>query len=123
MAIDKRLEEAMRARGIRAVDLAEKTGIPKSSISHYMAGHNTPKTDRIYYMATAINVNPAWLLGYDVPMENNASIPDDEKDLVELREEMRRKPGMRMLFSLAKNATNEDLEAVARMMAHFKGED
>ena len=45
-ALCERLREAMNHRGIRAVDLSEKTGIPKGAISYYMSGKSRPKADR-----------------------------------------------------------------------------
>ena len=64
-----RLQEAMKIRGFRAVDLIEATGIPKGTISYYISGKTEPKADSLYAIAQALNVNEAWLLGYDIPME------------------------------------------------------
>lgn len=63
-----RLQEAMGVRGLRAVDIVERTGIPKGTISYYISGKTEPKSDRLYILAQALDVNEAWLLGYDVPM-------------------------------------------------------
>ena len=63
-----RLQEAMSIRGLRAVDIVEKTGIPKGTISYYISGKTEPKSDRVYLLAQALDVNEAWLLGYEVPM-------------------------------------------------------
>lgn len=64
----ERLREAMSYRGMRAIDLSEKTNIPKGAISYYMSGKSRPKADRLYVLAQALDVSEAWLLGYDVPM-------------------------------------------------------
>lgn len=66
--LKNRLKEAMDTRKMRAVDLMEKTGVPKSAISFYLAGKSKPKADRLYKIAQALDVSEAWLLGYDVPM-------------------------------------------------------
>lgn len=63
-----RLKEVLDKKGLRAVDLMEMTGVPKSAISFYMAGKSKPKADRIYTIARALDISEAWLLGYDVPM-------------------------------------------------------
>ena len=65
----ERLREALAARGMKPVDLHEKTGISKASISQYMSGHVNPKQDRIYLMAKALNVDELWLMGHDVSTE------------------------------------------------------
>lgn len=66
-----RLRIALSKRNITQQDLSDKTGIPKSSISQYISGYAKPKDDRIYAISVALNINEAWLLGYDVPMERS----------------------------------------------------
>ena len=62
-----RLREALNDRGMKPIELAEQTDIPKSMVSYYLSGKSVPKADRIYKMAHALGVNESWLLGYDVP--------------------------------------------------------
>lgn len=64
-----RLNEALRVRGMSAADLCRQTKIPTSSMSRYMTGHSVPKQNALAKMADALKVNPAWLMGYEVPME------------------------------------------------------
>lgn len=63
-----RLVIAMASENVRPVDLAEHTGIGKSAISQYLSGKNIPKTDKLKAIADTLNVQPSWLMGYDVPM-------------------------------------------------------
>lgn len=70
-----RLQIAMDVRGLRAVDLVDRTGIPKVTISYYMSGKTVPRADKLYLLAQALNVSEAWLLGYDVEMART----DDQK--------------------------------------------
>lgn len=63
-----RLKEALDKKQLRAVDLTEKAGVPKSAVSFYLAGKSKPKADRLYKIAQALDVSETWLLGYDVPM-------------------------------------------------------
>lgn len=83
-----RLRKALSIRNMRQADLCEKTKIPKSAISHYLSGSFVPKQDRAYIIAQALNVNPAWLMGFDAPMEisdiqksspNEPSLTEGEK--------------------------------------------
>lgn len=60
-----RLRKAMDVRGMKAVELSDRTGIDKGSISNYLKGRYLPKNDKIYLMASALSVNPAWLSGID----------------------------------------------------------
>jgi len=72
----ERLREAMQKKGYKAAVLSEKTGIDRGSISHYLSGRYSPKSDRIYLMAKELGVSVAWLNGYDVA---DADRPDVEK--------------------------------------------
>ena len=53
---------------MRAVDLSEAAGVPKSAISFYLAGKSKPKADRLYKIAQTLDISEAWLLGYNVPI-------------------------------------------------------
>ena len=68
-----RLYELMAKRGITQSDIVNRTGIPKSSVSMYVAGTRTPKQDKIAIIANAYNINPVWLMGFDVPMEKESN--------------------------------------------------
>ena len=68
--IKDRLAEALRIRGLLPVELAKQSGINKGTISRYLKGTVVPKQSAIGEMAVALRVSPAWLLGYDVPMED-----------------------------------------------------
>lgn len=52
--------------------LANKLGIKsKSTIYRYMNAEMAPKITTIKYLAEIYNVNPIWLMGYDVPKKRN----------------------------------------------------
>ena len=56
-------------RNIKPTELAKRTGLSKSTISHYMSGYTKPKSDKLFVLAKALNVREQWLMGLDVPME------------------------------------------------------
>lgn len=67
-----RIRKAMELSNMRQSDLAEKTKISKGALSSYISGRYIPKQNNIYLIAKALNVNEAWLMGYDVPMERTS---------------------------------------------------
>lgn len=67
--IKDRLNEAMRLRGLNLSELAELSGLNKSSVSRYLNGKMVPRTPQISKMATALGVSPTWVLGYNVTMD------------------------------------------------------
>lgn len=67
----QRLRELLDYNHIRQVDLASRTGISKSSLSHYLKGDWEGKQDVIYKISSAYGVSSAWLMGVDCPMQSD----------------------------------------------------
>lgn len=70
-------------------DLADKTGLSKSTLQRYETGSikNMP-IDKLGILAKALNANPVWLMGYDIPKEipnyiNSTSLSQEETTLIE----------------------------------------
>ena len=77
-----RISKALRIRDMKQSELCRIADIPKSSLSLYLSGAYEPKQNRAYDMAAALDVNEAWLLGYDVPMERKeCHSPVSDEDL------------------------------------------
>lgn len=73
-----RLDKALKIRNMKSVELHEKTGLSESLISKYLSGNAVARQRKIDLLADTLNVNPVWLLGYDVPIDRNADIKTDE---------------------------------------------
>ncbi len=58
-----RLASARDARKISQGDLAKKTGLPASSISHFEGGGRKPSFDNLLRLADALDVTTDYLLG------------------------------------------------------------
>lgn len=69
-----RIKEGMAVRDLKQSDIVERTGISKGALSSYISGKYIPKQNNIYKIAKALNVNEAWLMGADVPMERNLAL-------------------------------------------------
>lgn len=87
-----RLKMALSIRNMTQAELCQKTKIPKSALSEYIKGLYDPKQDRLLILSEALNVDPVWLMGFDVPMEkedkkispNELSLTEGEKVMLEL---------------------------------------
>lgn len=85
-----RLQELMAIKNINQVDLCQRTGIPKSSMSMYLSGERSPRQNRLSQIAEKFNISEAWLMGYDVPMERTDSLSDeslshkDKRDILDI---------------------------------------
>ena len=92
-----RFIKAMEIRNIKAIELSEKTGISESTLSQYKGGYSKPKAKRLAIIADALEVDPAWLMGLNVPINTmsfasiedyecweaqNPSLSDEELDII-----------------------------------------
>lgn len=79
-----RLKKALSIRNMTQAELCQKTKIPKSALSEYIKGLYDPKQDRLIILSEALNVDPVWLMGFDVPMEKeDKKISPNEPELTE----------------------------------------
>lgn len=69
-----RLIKAMELREMKPAELSIKSGISKASISQYMNGVYEAKSKSLYKLSQALDVDPAWLMGHDVPINGTQSI-------------------------------------------------
>lgn len=115
----QRIQEGLELREMKQADLAEKTGISKGALSSYISGRYTPKQNNIYLIAKALNVNEAWLMGADVPMERDESAltkrdtKDIEKILDMTRAQLENQEGL--MFD-GDPATPEAIESILSAM-------
>ena len=73
----ERLNEIIRERNLSQLKLAKMTGIPKTTMSDYFLGKFEPKSNNLMTIASVLNVEPRWLMGYDIPKNKNISVRDD----------------------------------------------
>lgn len=55
----------MENAGISQTELSKVTNIRQGTLSCYLTGRYEAKQDKVYLLATALHVSPAWLMGYD----------------------------------------------------------
>ncbi len=67
-----RLSYAIKKSNMKPIDISKKTGISKTNLSNYTAGRYEAKQDGVQILSEILNVNPLWLMGYDVPMEKQS---------------------------------------------------
>lgn len=76
----KRLTQIMNMRELKQVDIlklaapfCEKYNVKlnKNHLSQYVNGKTEPGQEKLYILGQALNVSEAWLMGFDVPMNDN----------------------------------------------------
>nr|DAR47325.1 MAG TPA: Helix-turn-helix XRE-family like protein [Bacteriophage sp.] len=76
----KRLRKALNECGMKPQELADKTGISKSSISQYLNGSHAPSNISSGKMGKVLNVEPLWLMGFDVEQRKTFNVEQGDKD-------------------------------------------
>lgn len=74
-----RLSIAMKKNNMNQIELSEKTKlfpkqISQSLINKYLKGKALARQNNIYILCKILNVDEAWIMGFDVPMERT---PDE----------------------------------------------
>lgn len=103
--IKDRIKALADARGTALSRLDAELGFGNGTIGKW--DKSAPQSDKLQAVADYFDVSVDYLLGRE----------DEETDeVMALREQLRRQPGMRILFDASRNATKEQLEAVAEMI-------
>lgn len=71
-----RLSELLSIYDLSASDFSRRTGLNKSVISLYLNGKREPMQCNIVAIAQSFDIDPAWLMGFDVPMKIKESALD-----------------------------------------------
>lgn len=72
-----RLSIAMKKNNMNQIELSEKTKlfpkqISQSLINKYLKGKALARQNNIYILCKILNVDEAWIMGFDVPMERTS---------------------------------------------------
>ena len=129
--IGNRIKQRRLSMGLTLGEVASKIGVAISTIQRYEAGTISKiKLPVIQAIAGALDVNPAWLIGKSneiKPVRKNEGASSHEfvnndPELTELLERVRDDPNYRMLFSVTKDATPDDIEKAIKIIQMLKGE-
>lgn len=107
MSFKKNFEEICLEKGVSPSKACRDNGFHASSYSAWTED-TVPRNSTLIKFARYFGVPVDYLLGNTEETKKPTVTEDD--GLVEYLEELRSRPEMRMLFSLAKGATKEDVE-------------
>ena len=99
-----RLKEVRKTRKLTQQELAEKTGIPVTSIAHFEAGSRKPSLENFYKLIVVLNVSADYILGRSID-KGNSQVDPITSALQELPE-LERKMIEKFILSL----TNRDIK-------------
>ena len=97
--------------GYQQQELAAMVGVSKPTVSDWEHQRKDPKSANLKKLAEIFGVDELVILGAMSPQAEG-----DDEDTWALREQLRRDPNMRVLFSAARKATPEHIRAAAAML-------
>lgn len=114
----RNLNYYLTTRGKTQKDLVRDLEITASTVSDWANGKKYPRVDKMQMLADYFGI-----LKSDLTEEHQESELTEDIELQEYLEELKNRSEMRMLFSLAKGATKEDvMQAVKIIEALQKGD-
>lgn len=107
----KRLKDLRNELNMSQIELANILNISQQAISSYENNDRNPDPDMLIKMSKLFHKSIDYLL-------DNESSPPDE--VTELLETLHKRPEMKALFSISKNATKEDIEKTMKIIEALK---
>lgn len=123
---NQRIRQLISELNISQTDFCKKAGITKSALSNYLNGDRQPRQDQLDKIANTFYVNPAWLMGYDVPRE-----PFDVLDETEVKHDetakrmllyaaLLKSAQIQRLVEAAKGCTSEQIQLAINVLNAMK---
>lgn len=118
------LRTRRKALGLTLEDIAQATGVTRATVQRWESGNiRNVRYDKLAKLAKILEVTPAYLMGAPEKVEEpEASCEKLEEDmeLEEYLEYLKNRSEMRMLFSVSKNATKEDIMRAVTIIEALK---
>lgn len=114
----RNLNYYLTTRGKTQNDLVRDLEITASTVSDWANGKKYPRVDKMQMLADYFGI-----LKSDLTEEHQESELTDNIELQEYLEELKNRSEMRMLFSLAKGATKEDVIQAVKIIEALQKDD
>ena len=115
MGIGEKLKDLMDQHGRNANELSAKTGVPAQTIYSIIKRNNTKvDLDDLQLLANELGVS------LDYFLTNHIELSNEGDEVVQFLDQLHKRPELKTLFSLTKNATKEDIEKTVKIIEMFK---
>ena len=124
------LKKLCEEKNISPSKAATECGISRSTVTWWKQHKTSPNSEQVSKLAEYFGVSTDCLLGNEQkekPAQNNVQVRDEHDNIVVLDKEtrdlidsLRSKPEMKMLFSVSKNATKEDIIRTVKIIEALK---
>ena len=108
-------------KGVSVTRATVEMGLSRTIGSKWKRTGATPNGETLSRIAEYFGVTTDYLLGSEAPETQQAAIDTVDDDLREYLDELRNRPEQRLLFSVTKNATRGQIEAIVKMIEEMQG--
>ena len=130
MTLGEYVKQYRQMHGMSQREFAKISGLSNTYVSYLERGYSghgqiiAPSIETYQAIARATNCTAQDLLDYldDEKEESPPPLVNDDEELTELLTRARDDPHIRMLFSVTKDATPEDVEKAIKIIQMLKGE-
>ncbi|MBO5746121.1 MAG: helix-turn-helix transcriptional regulator [Clostridia bacterium] len=110
----KRIEELCKRQGTDITKMCRELNIPRSSLSELKSGRaKSISADKVAKIANLFGVSALYITD---GIEEEKPLVNNNEELTEYLEELKNRDEMRMLFSVTKNCTKEEVEQAVRII-------
>lgn len=114
-----KIEGLCKKRGVNITQMCKESGVSRASITDLKMGRKQALSSMtLSKIASYFNVSVDYLIGNEQKEKAAIDVVDD--DLQEYLDELRSRPEKRMLFSVTKNATKSQIEAIVKMIEEMQ---
>lgn len=117
------IKDLRKKAGLSQKEFADLFNVHQTAVSQWETGKTTPDKETLIKISDYFNISVDSLLGKtDIKNprpKNEEELINNDPKLTEYLEELRNRPEMRMMFSLAKSATKEDVEKAVKIIEAF----
>ena len=118
MNFAQQLSKLMDSRALTNYQLAKDLDIHPTTVANWLAG-KTPRKKTLAILSDYFGVSVDYLLGN----EEAPAAYEDDGELNEMLEDVRRNPELRAMFSITKKATPEQVRQYIKVIKALRGGD
>ena len=113
------INDLRKKTGLSQKEFADLFNVHQTAVSQWETGKTTPDKETLIKIANYFGVSIDYLLGNTEQKEK--PLVNEDEELTEYLDELKNRPEMKMLFSLAKGATKEDVEKAVKIIETLLG--
>lgn len=109
--------ELLEEKKVTQVDLMNYLGVNKGVFTHWKSGRSQSYNRYLVQIAEFFGVSVSELTGEEANVNAPVYLDDETRELVDA---LRKRPEMRTLFKVSRNASKEDVEMAVDIIERFK---